>query len=54
VTGTAIPIPGVAGVVTLTFTCIPGPGRGADTQLRNNAQIAVSNGLRTVQNYQEW
>jgi hypothetical protein len=52
VTGTAIPIPGMAGVVTLT--CIPGPGGGADTQLRNNAQIAVSNGLRTVQNYQEW
>jgi hypothetical protein len=50
--GTAIPIPGDAGVVTLS--CIPGPGVGPTNQLRNNAQIAVSNGLRTVQNYQEW
>ena len=38
-----------------TLSCRPGPDTASvPQQLANNAQIAVSNGLRTLQNYQEW
>jgi hypothetical protein len=44
---------------TATLSCRPAPTDTTQTgsaqqQSANNAQIAVSNGLRTVQNYQEW
>ena len=42
----------IIGLVTLS--CRPGPTGSSSEQSTNNAQIAVSNGLRTLQNYQEW
>jgi hypothetical protein len=38
----------------VTLSCRPGPTGSSNEQSTNNAQIAVSNGLRTLQNYQEW
>jgi len=48
-------VPAITGG-TATLSCSPGPESSASAvqQSANNAQIAVSNGLRTVQNYQEW
>lgn len=49
-TGNFAPVEFVA-----TLSCRPGPDTASvSQQLVNNAQIAVSNGLRTLQNYQEW
>jgi Autotransporter beta-domain len=49
-TGTTAPVDLLA-----TLSCKPGPDTASvSQQLANNAQIAVSNGLRTLQNYQEW
>ena len=43
---------------TVTLSCVPGtvpPATlNAQQQQANNAQIAITNGLRTLQNYQEW
>jgi hypothetical protein len=48
----AIGISPIIGLATLS--CRPGPTGSSSEQSTNNAQIAVSNGLRTLQNYQEW
>ena len=41
---------------TVTFNCVAGPASTGSSiqQQANNAQIAITNGLRTLQNYQEW
>ena len=38
---------------TVTFNCVGGTA-SVTQQQANNAQIAITNGLRTLQNYQEW
>ena len=38
---------------TVTLSCVGGTGSVVQQQA-NNAQIAITNGLRTLQNYQEW
>jgi len=46
---------GISPIIGLaTLTCVPAPTNSTTQQSSNNAQIAVSNGLRTLQNYQEW
>jgi hypothetical protein len=38
---------------TVTLSCVAGTASSVQQQA-NNAQIAITNGLRTLQNYQEW
>ena len=38
---------------TVTLSCAAGTASAVQQQA-NNAQIAITNGLRTLQNYQEW